>query len=242
MYFKGKTNHKGKGPPRTFVNVYSSELMGMEIQQQEPLPTFSASTLGDHEGMLDCGATASAGPDVAVRGLIQAVLSQDKAAIIEIDKSARPYFRYGNGKWGRAWYRVHISSMASGSLRKFSIYALPNPPDMAQPRFTRAMLVPILVGMDHLGDNGAALMVDFNTGMALNTLEENPQPYQLRRNHKGHCVMDIKQYLTGGNHNHAGHATIRVVANRRSEQFESRVLEFHPVVFMKILKKKTNML
>ena len=92
MYFKGKTNHKGKGPPRTFVNVYSSELMGMEIQQQEPLPTFSASTLGDHEGMLDCGATASAGPDVAVRGLIQAALSQDKAAIIEIDKSTRPYF------------------------------------------------------------------------------------------------------------------------------------------------------
>lgn len=44
------------------------------------------------------------------------------------------------------------------------------------------MLVPILIGMDHLGPKGAAMMIHFNTGMTLNTADENPQPYQLRKN------------------------------------------------------------
>ena len=87
--------------------------------------------------------------------------------MIEVDQSARPYFRYGNGKWGRALYQVNISSAVSGETRNFKVYALPNPPELHAPGFQRSMLVPILIGMDHLGQHGASMMIDFTTGLAL---------------------------------------------------------------------------
>ena len=233
---KGKWSSSPNTSQKSPVNVYSQEYFGldMELQQQQgaDLPTVSPSTLGDHEGMIDCGATASAAPETSVKGLIQALLAQDRSATIEIDSSARPYFRYGNGKWGRALYQVHLSSSASGSIRTFSIFALPNPPDLHQPWFDRSMLVPILIGMDHLGPNGAAMMIDFKTGMCLNTKEENPQPYQLRKNHKGHYVLDIREFLTGGCINSHGHMHIHVRhGHSKTNVAETSVLEFHPVCF-----------
>ena len=99
----------------------------MELQQQQgaDLPTVSLSTLVDHEGMVGCDATASAAPETSVKGLIQALWAQDRSATIRVDPSARPYFRYGNGRWGRALYQVHLSSSASGSVRTFSIFCTP---------------------------------------------------------------------------------------------------------------------
>ena len=38
--------------------------------------------------MVACGATASAGPEVAVKGLAQAIVAQDHAAVIEAGQSA----------------------------------------------------------------------------------------------------------------------------------------------------------
>ncbi|CAE7286542.1 unnamed protein product [Symbiodinium sp. KB8] len=43
------------------------------------------------------GATASAAPEAVVKGLISAFLTQEKPAKIELDQSARPYFRFGEG-------------------------------------------------------------------------------------------------------------------------------------------------
>ena len=236
MYSKGKWNHSQKQHvPRPAVNVYAQEFYGldMELQRQQQdstsPPMATPSTMGDYEGMIDCGATASAAPEVAVKGLIQAIVAQDRSARVQIDESARPYFLYGNGKWGRAWYQVHLSSDVSGTLRSFSIYALPNPPKLHQPWFNRSMLVPILIGMDHLGPQGAGMMIDFNTGMTLNSREEDPQPYQLRKNHKGHYVFDIREYLTGSKFNQTGSVHVQLQRCHRQSFMQDFVLEFHPV-------------
>ena len=81
-----------------------------------------------------------------MKGLISSILEQDKGARINIDQSARPYFRFGDGRWGRALYRVHLSSDVSGSCRKFALYALPNPQEYCQANFDKNNLVPILIG------------------------------------------------------------------------------------------------
>ena len=56
--------------------------LNMELQQQQgaDLPTVSPSTLGDHDGMVDCGATTSPAPETSVQGLIQPLLVQDRSA------------------------------------------------------------------------------------------------------------------------------------------------------------------
>ena len=221
-YYAGKgKNSKGRVfprgtppiPQRSFVNSYYGLEMDLQHQQQcDFYPASFGATTEENEGMLDCGATASAGPEVAVRSLIKAVVAQDNATVVQIDQSARPYFRYGNGKWGRALFQVTLQSRASGELRQFRVFALPNPPELHQAWFDRSMLVPILIGMDHLGPKGACMMVDFTTGMALNTKEEDPSPFQLRRNFKGHYIFDVCKYLTGGNKNLEGHPHVFVCA------------------------------
>ena len=97
--------------------------------------------------MLDCSATASAAPDLAVHGLIQAILAQDRGAKVDIQPYVRPFFRFGNGKWGQA--RATFSSTVSGPHRSFSLFAIPNPDDPPP-----NSLVPILIGMDHIGTSG----------------------------------------------------------------------------------------
>ena len=90
----------------------------------------------------------------------------------------RPFFRFGNGRWGQANYRVSITSNVSGKPRSFHMYCLPNPPEFNQPNFDKNNLVPVLLGMDHLSGRDApesALTVDFHTGLAVESL--NPTPY-----------------------------------------------------------------
>jgi len=99
-------------------------------------------------GMLDCGATASAGSEQAVQRLVAAVLRADPRAQIKItnEESARPYFRFGSGAWGRALCRCSITSHISGHDRRFSVFVLPT---------VAGSKVPILVGMDHIETNGS---------------------------------------------------------------------------------------
>ena len=111
-------------------------------------PKFPSPKPSSSEGMLDCGATASAAPDIAVHSLIQAVLSQDAGARIDV-QYVRPFFRFGKGKWGQALFRATIHPHVSGQHRQFSPFALPNPDDMDEKN-----IVPILIGMDHLGTLG----------------------------------------------------------------------------------------
>ena len=118
---KGKGKNFGK-PVRPPVNAYTAfyDLGGLEM---DPQPHFSAATAvkdaltSSTTGMLDCGATASAAPDLAVHGLIQAILAQDRGAKVDIQPYVRPFFRFGNGKWGQALYRATISSTVSGQHR-----------------------------------------------------------------------------------------------------------------------------
>ena len=106
-WMKGKGKNRGtksssKDTNRS-VNAYMTDYFigGLEVSDSMELNSASANPEADtsHVGMLDCGATASAAPEAVVQGLISAILSKDKTARIELDQSARPYFRFGNGRW-----------------------------------------------------------------------------------------------------------------------------------------------
>ena len=73
--------HNGKGKWTSNPNMSPKQFTGMLQQQQgADLPTVSPSTLGDHDGMVDCGATTSPAPETSVQGLIQPLLVQDRSA------------------------------------------------------------------------------------------------------------------------------------------------------------------
>ena len=61
--------------------------------------------------------------------------------------------------------------------------------------FSDDMLVPILVGMDHLKKTG--LILDFSDGHAVNGNDNPAVPYVMERNLKGHYMVNIAYYLFG---------------------------------------------
>ncbi|OLQ06342.1 hypothetical protein AK812_SmicGene10384 [Symbiodinium microadriaticum] len=208
---KGKQKGKGKGkdPLRT-VNAYSNEYFigGLELRDRFDLNSTSMASSSPSTAMLDSGATASAAPEAVVQSLVTAVLAQDRQARIELDQASRPYFRFGNGKWGRALCRVTIQSRASGHLRSFALYTLPNPAEYYQAQFDKSTLVPILIGMDFIGPEGVGMLIDFATGLAMFTKESSPEIFQLNVNSKGHYTLDLVQYLTRGHKVVDGHAHV----------------------------------
>ena len=227
MKGKGKSKSKVKEPSRT-VNAYATDYFvgGLELSENlnENLELNSADALGHPDqvkvGMLDCGATASAAPEAVVQGLISAVLSVDRGARVELDQASRPYFRFGNGKWGRALCRTHIYSDVSGVPRHFSLYTLPNPSEYYQSHFDKASLVPILVGMDFLGPQGTGMMIDFTTGLAMKTKESNPKIFQLDINKKGHLTLDIVHHLTRGHVRSTGQAHVILLMEEILHRFK----------------------
>ena len=68
------------------------------------------------------------------------------------------------------------------------MYALPNPIEFYQPNFDKSQLVPILIGMDHLGAHGCQMLVDFGSGLAMDGVDDNPEVYQLPVNPKKHYM------------------------------------------------------
>lgn len=80
--------------------------------------------------------------------------------------------------------------------------------------------------MDHLGGDPSAMLIDFRTGLALDSSALSPKEYQLPRNKKGHYLLDIVDYLTLGQTRHEGHARVSV---SDSSWHAVRTLEFHPV-------------
>lgn len=220
------------------MNAYHSGMFAgglemMDVKDANTSSLASSSKLNVEQGLIDCGATASAGPLVAVESLISSVLAKDRQAVIDIQKSARPYFRFGNGQWGRALFRATISSNVSGSNKSFQLFALPNPPDLHHPDFDRHSLVPVLVGMDHLGSKERGMSIDFPTGLAMDSSfsSDKPKIYQLPSNQKGHYVLDIVHYLTHGKHCLDGHAVVRVSDHETTSQQDLHVLQFNPVEF-----------
>ncbi|CAE7462825.1 GIP [Symbiodinium sp. CCMP2592] len=198
---KGKGKGKTKDPTSRSVNAYSSDLFlgGLEVSEALESTTSPTTSSSDpRKGMLDSGATASAAPEAVVKSLIETVLQCDRSARIELAQYARPFFRFGNGKWSKALGRTTLSSSVSGSLRSFSLYTLPNPSEYYSSHFDKSSLVPVLVGMDFLGPQGVGMIIDFGTGLAMNSKDPSPQIYSLETNKKGHYVLDIAQYLTQG--------------------------------------------
>ena len=217
MWSKGKGKSKNKDPYKT-VNAYSLEghgssifVGGLEVSEVMGVSTSSVPETGDSfQGMLDSGATASAAPEAVVKSLIEAVLAQDPGARIDLQAYSRPFFRFGNGKWGRALGKTTISSSLSGSTRQFSLYTLPNPPEYYSSQFDKSTLVPVLIGMDFMGETGEGMIIDFATGMAMSSKESNPEIYKLKSNRKGHLVMDIVYHLTRGHRSDQGRAQVVV--------------------------------
>ncbi|CAK9107021.1 unnamed protein product [Durusdinium trenchii] len=230
---KGK---KGKGKSnapvgRPSVNAYNTEMLfgALDLQAQinETERTVSPS---ETHGLLDCGATASAGPQIAVEQLISTIVDRDRQAVVSIHKEDRPYFRFGNGKWGQALYRVSLTSAVSGKPHCFELYALPNPPGLHDPSFDRSQLVPILIGMNHLAGPHSSMMVDFATGFALDSHEAHPDIYQLEKNKKGHYMLDIAFFLTRGFTCHDGHPHIHVIEKDTSNMInDHHTLQFMPL-------------
>ena len=218
---KGKKSGKGYGKPKgkfSTVNVYGMDFYGLEISFDPslsdskfscgsfdssfdvfPLELYAAAdsrrTLSPSVpigcGMLDCGATASAGPEASVKRLLPKLRRVDPDVQVFLDSEKRPFFRYGSGKWGQALYHMTVTS-TKGARRSFSIYALPNPPDYGHPWFTDDMWVPILVGMDHLSKVG--LILDICDGHAVYARDPDSTPFNMPKNVKGHFMVDIEKY------------------------------------------------
>ena len=95
---KGKSKNSSSRPS---VNAYMTEsLYGLELQESFEAQSTAAATMQPNLGLLDCGATASAGPETSIQQLISSVLAQDHGARVTIAKYMRPFFRFGNGCWG----------------------------------------------------------------------------------------------------------------------------------------------
>ena len=182
-------------------------------------------------GMIDSGATCSAGPETSVQRLVTKIMEADAAAQIRVETKDQPRFRFGSGKWGQALYKLTVSSSITGSSRSFSCFALPDPEERHEDWFTMDMLVPVLVGMDWLKEAGAVL--DFNDGHCFLPLM-NGVVLNLPQNQKGHYMLDVVEYLTDGLRNSKGHAAVHVMLEEPDEKPEvinDHSIEFFPVQF-----------
>ena len=193
---KGKSLPAGKSG--LGANLYYT--YGLEIETQTAavadaaaeLPNEVQSTASSADqkglGMIDCGASASAGSEQAIQRLVSAVISKDPAAKIEVTNSnaSRPYFRFGNGVWDRALYALCITSSL---MRTFHCYCLPTV--TAKPGEAP---VPLLVGMTFLKPAGT--IIDFANGSIVHAHVDNSEPRQMQCNPKGHYLIDIAEFLT----------------------------------------------
>ena len=80
--------------------------------------------------VLDCGATETAGGVEAVQILVDVVTQGFPGSRVEMDSLDRPWFRFADGHWGRAWLLTPLGWI--------SIYTL------------EAEYVPVLAGMNVL--------------------------------------------------------------------------------------------
>eukprot|EP00438_Fugacium_kawagutii_P003967 Skav207534 [mRNA] locus=scaffold756:114473:122071:+ [translate_table: standard] len=226
MYqFKGrplaaKSKGKGKSKNQGSVNAYSMDYMGfhglefendpcldLQASVKSAAPPSQAEQPG-HLGMLDSGATCSAGPEGSIKRLITALMEKDHKASVTFDTQKRPRFRYGSGKWGKALYKVTLASSLSSNT--FEAYVLPDPEESREPWFQEnTMLVPVLVGMDFITSN--AMIVDFTDGNTFFASHEVPRPFQLPRNSKGHYMVDLVDFVTNGQECLQGHPQIHVL-------------------------------
>ena len=187
---KGSRKGKGKGMnTMMYQDMFDYECQGLEmLSEDDPsLNLFLSSGLpqSSYLGMMDCGATASAGSRQVCSDVTEAVRAADENLKVEEDDKARPFFRYGNGEVIRADCKITLTSWKTGAKRVFELFRLPLPPHIR---------IPLLVGMSFLYDNEAK--VDFKTSEVTYT-KFSEDRIKLPVNAKGHLMIDIVQYLTG---------------------------------------------
>ena len=78
-------------------------------------------------GMIDSGATCSAGPETSVQRLVTKIMEADAAAQIRVETKDQPRFRFGSGKWGQALYKLIVSHLLQGVHAVFHVlhYLIP---------------------------------------------------------------------------------------------------------------------
>jgi hypothetical protein len=148
----GKGFNEGKGKPS--MNTYNMDLSYMPFYMLElqPLELFSTSqpssstscpkTVSVGFGMLDTGATASAGPESSAKLLLFKQREIDPEIGVHMDYDQTPHFWHGSGQWGKAKCHLTITS-SKDPLRSFQVYALSDPPGYVYGWSSSNMLVRI---------------------------------------------------------------------------------------------------
>ena len=213
-------------------DYHGLEMESPELEIQSSQMTAKPGSSSTAFGMMDTGATCSAGPEQSIKNMMDQLLAKDPKAKITIDGRKRPRFRYGSGDWGRALYHITLESSSTG--RTFGAYALNDPAEKNQPWFTQQMLVPVLVGMDFI--RGVGMVIDFNDGCAVCTCIDEGEHFFLPTNNKGHYMVDIVQYLTAGQTVVEGNPHIHVIEPDSDENVTGHAreltgLEFYPLTF-----------
>ena len=86
--------------------------------------------LPPYQSLVDTGVTASAGGKQAAQDLCKSLIAVRPNLEVTVIETARPWLRFGSGRWGRALYKATLKD----NMFPMSIYALP------------AVGVPVLTG------------------------------------------------------------------------------------------------
>ena len=155
--YKGNMN---KGKDVHFADQFYHTIWAVDEQVSELSPS---------EAVVDTGATATAGGRWAVQQLCTAVMNNSPDTSMRVYMDERPWFRFGNGRWGQALFKVVLQHQNLS----MTIYSLPSPG------------VPVLLGMRELDTLDAILGT--KTGRCI----INGKQTILRRTSKKHLVLDF---------------------------------------------------
>ena len=175
---------KGKGKPNKawFHEMqYESGMLALESEMEDMFtvspkshpsgaspPATRITEPGGTKGVIDTGATVSAGGKRAVQELVTELAKTRPDLKVTIAED-RPWFRYGSGKWGQALFKVKLTT---GGI-SFELYSLPSEN------------VPVLVGMRELDQMNVILNCKTRNAII------SGKPCVLQATSKGHAVLDF---------------------------------------------------
>lgn len=181
--FSSFSQGKGKGKPHQkawFHDTYESGMLALETDVDDLFAVNTKSapvSSNDHvshpepggtKGVIDTGATVSAGGRKAVQDLVTELAKIRPDLSVKVVED-RPHFRFGNGRWGQALFKVEINTGGS----TFQVYSLP------------AENVPVLVGMREL------VQLDVILNCSTRHAIVAGKPCVLQTTAKGHALLDF---------------------------------------------------
>ena len=150
------------------------------------------SSIPPGHGMLDCGATASAGPKASAKKLISFLLHCDPNLQVSFNCQKRPYFQYGSGN-GVVLCIMRFSILVGILHDVLSSMCWTILQNMVKTGSRMIYWFPFW--WDYLKKTG--LILDFSDGDTVNGHDVNPEPYTMEKNAKGHFMVNIAHYLFG---------------------------------------------